>query len=66
MLRSYRIVNTPSLCLKNNPLIMYREIIVVCSDIHIQHINAVCGHNVAGLNTKFKNLNTFKILLHRN
>jgi len=37
---------------------MYSEIIVVCSDIHSQHINAICGHNLACLNTKFKYLNT--------
>jgi len=25
---------------------MYREIIAVCSDIHIKHINMLCGQNV--------------------
>jgi hypothetical protein len=24
----------------------YREIIVVCSEIHIKHINTLCGQNV--------------------
>jgi hypothetical protein len=25
---------------------LYREIIAVCSQIHTQHINALCGQNV--------------------
>jgi hypothetical protein len=25
---------------------LYREIIVVCSEIHTKHINTVCGQNV--------------------
>ena len=25
---------------------MYREIIVVCPEIHIKHINTMCGQNV--------------------
>ena len=25
---------------------LYREIIAVCSEIHTQHINTLCGHNV--------------------
>jgi len=25
---------------------LYREIIAVCSQIHIKHINTVCGQNV--------------------
>ena len=25
---------------------LYREIIAVCSEIHTQHINTVCGQNV--------------------
>jgi len=29
-----------------------REIIAVCSQIHIKHINAVCGQNVELLNVK--------------
>jgi hypothetical protein len=27
-------------------LMMYREIIAVCSQIHIKHINTLCGQNV--------------------
>ena len=30
----------------------YREIIAVCSQIHIKHINIVCGQNVELLNVK--------------
>ena len=25
---------------------LYREIIAVCSEIHIKHINTLCGQNV--------------------
>jgi hypothetical protein len=31
---------------------LYREIIAVCSQIHIKHINALCGQNVDLLNVK--------------
>jgi len=30
----------------------YREIIVVCSEIHTKHINTVCGQNVELLKVK--------------
>ena len=30
----------------------YREIMVVCSKIHIKHINTLCGQNVELLNVK--------------
>jgi hypothetical protein len=33
-------------------LILYREIIVVCAEIHTKHINTVCGQNVELLNVK--------------
>ena len=29
---------------------LYREIIAVCSEIHIQHINTLCGQKVELLN----------------
>ena len=29
---------------------LYREIIAVCSENHIKHINTVCGQNVELLN----------------
>ena len=31
---------------------LYREIIVVCSQIHTKHINTLCGQNVELLNVK--------------
>jgi hypothetical protein len=35
-----------------NQLVLYREIIVVCCEIHTKHINALCGQNVELLNVK--------------
>jgi len=31
---------------------LYREIIAVCSQMHTQHINTMCGQNVEFLNVK--------------
>jgi hypothetical protein len=31
---------------------LYREIIAVCSEIHTEHINTLCGQNVALLSVK--------------
>ena len=31
---------------------LYREIMVVCSQIHTKHINTMCGQNVELLNVK--------------
>jgi len=31
---------------------LYREIMAVCSEIHTNHINTVCGQNVELLNVK--------------
>ena len=31
---------------------LYREIIVVCSEFHTKHINTVCGQNVELSNVK--------------
>ena len=31
---------------------LYREIIVVCSQIHTKHMNSLCGQNVELLNVK--------------
>ena len=31
---------------------LYREIMVVCFQIHTKHINTVCGQNVELLNVK--------------
>jgi hypothetical protein len=33
-------------CLKTSQLMLYREIIVACSQIHTKHINTLCGQNV--------------------
>ena len=32
--------------IKTSQLMLYREIIAVCSEIHTEHINTVCGQNV--------------------
>ena len=37
---------------KTSQLVLYREIIAVCSQIHIKHINTLCGQNVELLNVK--------------
>jgi len=38
--------------IKTSQLMLYREIIGVCSEIHTKHINTVCGQNVELLNVK--------------
>ena len=38
--------------LKTSQLILYREIIAVCSQIHTKHINTLCGLNVEFFNVK--------------
>ena len=38
--------------IKTSQLILYREIIAVCSQIHTKHINTLCGLNVDLLNVK--------------
>ena len=32
--------------IKTSQLMLYREIIAVCSQIHTKHINTLCGQNV--------------------
>jgi hypothetical protein len=32
--------------LKTSQLMLYSEIIAVCSQIHTKHVNALCGQNV--------------------
>jgi len=32
---------------------LYREIIAVCSEIHIKHINTLCGQDVEFVNVNF-------------
>jgi len=38
--------HTPSLLQKTSQLMLYRDIIAVCSKIHKKHINTLCGQNV--------------------
>jgi len=38
--------------IKMDQLMMYREIIAVCPQIHTKHINTLCGQNVELLNVK--------------
>ena len=37
---------------KTNQLMLYREIIAVCSEIHTKHVSKLCGQNVELLNVK--------------
>jgi len=46
MFSPYRAVNTLRLGYKTSQLMLYREIIAVCSQIHTKHINTLCGQNV--------------------
>jgi hypothetical protein len=47
----YRAVNTPSV-IKTSHLILFREIIAVCSQIHTKHTNTLCGQNVEFVGVK--------------
>ena len=38
--------------IKTSKLMLYREIIAVCSQIDTKHINTLCGQNVELLNVK--------------
>ena len=38
--------------IKTSQLMLYMEIIAVCSQIHTKHINTLCGQNVELLNVK--------------
>ena len=38
--------------IKTSHLILYREIIAVCSQIHTKPVNTLCGQNVELLNVK--------------
>ena len=38
--------------IKTIQLILYREIIAVCSEIHTKHTNTLCGQNVELLSVK--------------
>jgi hypothetical protein len=37
---------TSALVIKTSQLMLYREIIAICSEIHTKHINTLCGKNV--------------------
>ena len=36
--------------IKTSQLMLYRQIIAVCSEIHTKHINSLCGQNVEFVN----------------
>ena len=38
--------------IQTGQVMLYREIMAVCSEIHTKHINTVCGQNVELLNVK--------------
>jgi len=38
--------------IKSRQLMLYREIISVCSQLHTKHINTLCGQNVELVNVK--------------
>ena len=40
--------------IKTSHLMLYREIMAVCSEIHTKHINTVCGQNVELLNVNWR------------
>jgi hypothetical protein len=37
---------------KTSQLVLYSEIIAVCSENHTKHINTVCGHKLEFINVK--------------
>ena len=38
--------------IQTSQLMLYREIMAVCSEIHTKHINTLCGQNVELLDVK--------------
>ena len=50
--------------IQTGQLMLYREIIAVCSQIHTKHINTLCGQNVELLNVKLA-VRTVTIRLQR-
>jgi len=38
--------------IQTSQLMLYREIIAVCSEIHTEHINTLCGQNTELVNVK--------------
>ena len=45
-------IERSDLVIKTSQLMLCREIMAVCSEIHTKHINTVCGQNVEFLNVK--------------
>jgi len=62
--------HTPSV-IQTSQLMLYREIIAVCSQIDTKHLNTLCGQNVDLLNVKLvlrivtTGLRRVKSLLHK-
>ena len=53
----YRAVNTLSVSvIKTSQLMLYREIMAVCSQIHTKYINTLCGQNVELINFETRDL----------
>jgi len=53
MIQSYCTVNTVSVSvIQTSQLMLYRELIAVCSEIHTKHINTLCGQIVELLSVK--------------
>jgi hypothetical protein len=52
----YRAVNTSVSVIQTSQLMLYSEIIAVCSEIHTKHVNTLCGQNVefSGSFAKFR------------
>ena len=48
----YRAVNNCVWVIKTSQLMLYREIMAVCSEIHTKRINTPCGQNIELLNVK--------------
>jgi hypothetical protein len=48
----YRAVNTAVSAIKTSQLMLYRDIMAVCSEIHKKHINKLCGQNVVFCNIR--------------
>ena len=53
MYSPYRAVNRLRLgYIEGSELMLYREIMAACSQIHTKHINTLCGQNVELLNVE--------------
>ena len=52
MYSAYRAVNMLSVWVMKCQLMLYREIMAGCCEIHTKHINILCGQNVELLNVK--------------